>query len=72
MLCCDDVHGHRYACLTLETHNHRTPTATNETGVALAKDKVTAPAGFQTPASALGDLLIERLQRRNILFKVDA
>ena len=67
----------RWGCAWLvltDTHN---PTPTypyhrpHTPGVALAKEKLTAPAGFLTPASALGDLLIERLQRRKIEFKLD-
>ncbi len=42
-----------------------------ETGMALAKDKVTGPAGFLTPASALGDGLVERLKARGLTVTVD-
>ncbi len=40
------------------------------TGVALAKEKLTAPPGFLTPAAALGHTLIERFAARNLEIKL--
>jgi short subunit dehydrogenase-like uncharacterized protein len=42
-----------------------------ETGMALAKDKLSVQGGFHTPASALGDTLVARLKRRNLIIEVE-
>jgi short subunit dehydrogenase-like uncharacterized protein len=42
-----------------------------ETGMALAKGKISAPPGFLTPASALGDVLVARLKRRQLVVEVE-
>ena len=42
-----------------------------ETGMALAKDEVDAVPGFLTPASALGDKLVARLKRRDLVVEVE-
>ncbi|GAB5031466.1 saccharopine dehydrogenase [Nannochloropsis oceanica] len=42
-----------------------------ETGMALAKDEVDAAPGFLTPASALGDKLVTRLKKRDLVVEVE-
>ena len=42
-----------------------------ETGMALAKDELTCQPGILTPAAALGDKLVQRLNSRNLTITID-